>query len=227
MRYLYLIHLIVPNGNWPLPVVVLLRPSARQHGDDVVVTMIGCQLSDPGDECHGIADRLRPVRREWSRKVSVSPPCQRTCNLRAFGSGPFVTVMSRTSKRRMRLRSEDVVVVAAHRRGKSFASWRICRFCSAVTARMRLAFEGGQFSFEIMQALHGVVPARFERRCDQAVAGIDRLIAPFGEFGVIARPLDPHPPLGADAAIPFFQIGQRRQREFDRDRGDGAGQPLG
>ena len=77
-----------------------------------------------------------------------------------------------------------------------------------------------------MQALHGVVPARFERRCDQSVAGIDRLVAPFGEFGVIARALDPHPPLGPDAAIPFFQIGQRREREFDRHRGDGADQPL-
>jgi len=41
-----------------------------------------------------------------------------------------------------------------------------------------------------------------------------------------ARCVAPHPPLGFDAPIPFFQVGQRREREFDRHRGDGADQPL-
>ena len=126
----------------------------------------------------------------------------------------------------MRLRSRGVVVVAAHRRGKSFANRRILLLLFGGDRPHGLAFEGGQFGFEIVQALHGVVPTRFECRCDQSVAGIDRLVTPFGEFGVIARALDPHPPLGADAAIPFFQIGQRREREFDRHRRDGADQPF-
>ena len=89
-----------------------------------------------------------------------------------------------------------------------------------------LLFEGREPGFEIMQALHGVVPAGFERRRDQSVAGIDRLVSPFRQIGVIASALDPHPPLCANFAIPLFQARQRRERELDRHRRDRADQAL-
>jgi hypothetical protein len=44
-------------------------------------------------------------------------------------------------------------------------------------------------------------------RGGQPVAGIDRLVTPFGEIDVIASPLDPHPPLRADLALALFQAG--------------------
>jgi hypothetical protein len=54
-----------------------------------------------------------------------------------------------------------------------------------------------------------------ERAGDQAVARVDRLVAPFREIGVVARPLDPPPPLCRDCLIALFQAGQRFERKLD------------
>ena len=67
----------------------------------------------------------------------------------------------------------------------------------------------------------------FERRRDEAIGRIDRFVATLREVGVVARPLDPHPPLRADLAIPLLQAGERCECELDRHRRDGADQPLG
>src|SRR5208283_3865213 len=71
--------------------------------------------------------------------VSVSPPCQRTCRLMTLGARPLETVMSRTSRRRMRLRSLDVVVAAAHSRGKSCANLHLAKFFDRVHHQRLLA----------------------------------------------------------------------------------------
>jgi hypothetical protein len=66
-----------------------------------------------------------------------------------------------------------------------------------------------------------------ERAGDQAVARVDRLVAPFREIGVVARPLDSSPPLCSDCLIAFFQAGQRFERKLNRHRRDGGDQSLG
>ena len=90
----------------------------------------------------------------------------------------------------------------------------------------RLLFKGRKLGFELMQALQGVVPTGFERRGDQPVCRIDRFVATLRKLGLIARPLDPHPPLRADLAIPLLQVRQRFERELDRHRRDGADQAI-
>src|SRR6266566_5149681 len=82
-----------------------------------------------------VVGRLGSTGGERTSIVSVAPPCQRICSQSNFGSGLLRTVISRISKRRMRLRSRAAVVEAVHSRGKSLASCRICRFWSAVTVR--------------------------------------------------------------------------------------------
>ena len=72
--------------------------------------------------------------------------------------------MSRTSKRSIRLRSRGVVVDAAQSLGRSLASWRICRFCSAVTARMVCRSNTASSASSSCRHPHGVVPALFEGR---------------------------------------------------------------
>ena len=103
--------------------------------------------------------------------------------------------MSLTSKRNIRLRSRGVVVDAAQSFGRSPASWRICRFCSVGHGEQGLSFEGCQLSLEFLQALHGVVPALFEGRRDEAIGGIDGFVSAFREVHVVTRSLDPHSPL--------------------------------
>src|ERR1700757_996856 len=98
--------------------------------DDLFVIISLRQGADFSDECFGITRRRTSI-------VSVAPPCQRICSQSNFGSGLLRTVISRISKRRMRLRSRAAVVEAVHSRGKSLASSRICRFWSAVTVRSR------------------------------------------------------------------------------------------
>jgi hypothetical protein len=66
-----------------------------------------------------------------------------------------------------------------------------------------------------------------ERAGDQAVARVDRLVAPFRQVGVVARPLDPPPPLCGDRRIALLQAGQRFERKLDRHRCDGGDQSLG
>ena len=90
-----------------------------------------------------------------------------------------------------------------------------------------LSLEGCQLGFEFLQALHGIVPALLERGGDEAIGGIDRLIAPLGEVGLVAGPFDPHAPLRADLVIALFQAGECRECKLDRHRRDGADQPLG
>src|ERR1700731_398451 len=48
------------------------------------------------------------IEYRWA-EFSVVPPCQRICNRRSFGSGPLTTVISRISKRSMRLRSKTAL----------------------------------------------------------------------------------------------------------------------
>src|SRR3954462_12878003 len=43
--------------------------------------------------------------------------------------------------------------------------------------------------------LHGVVPALFEGRRDEAIGGIDGFVSAFREVHVVTRSLDPHSPL--------------------------------
>ena len=66
-----------------------------------------------------------------------------------------------------------------------------------------------------------------ERAGNQAIARVDRLVAPFGQIGVVARPLDPSPPLCSDCRITLFQAGQRFERKLDGQRCDGGDQSLG
>ena len=62
---------------------------------------------------------------------------------------------------------------------------------------------------------------------DQAVAGVDRFVAPFRQVDVVAGPLDPPSPLCSDCLIALFQAGQRFERKLDRQRCDGGDQSLG
>ena len=91
----------------------------------------------------------------------------------------------------------------------------------------RLPLEIGELGLQLEQALHCVVPALLERSGNQAVARVDRLIAPFRQVGVVARPLDPPSPLCRDCLISLFQAGQRFERKLDRHRCDGGDQTVG
>ena len=87
--------------------------------------------------------------------------------------------------------------------------------------------EVGQFGLQFEQPPHRVVPALLERAGNQAVGGIDRLIAPFRQVGIVAGPIDPSTPLSGDCFVALFQTAQRFEREFDRERCDGGHQTLG
>ena len=52
------------------------------------------------------------------------------------------------------------------------------------------SFKGSQLFFEIVKALHDVVPAFLERRGNQAVGGINGLVSALREVGLITCPLD-------------------------------------
>jgi hypothetical protein len=95
-----------------------------------------------------------------------------------FGSGPFVTVMSRTSS--IRLRSRGAVVDAAQSLGRSPASWRNLSLLLGRHRPRDLPLEGSQLCFELLQALHGIVPALFKCRCYQTITRINRFITSFG-----------------------------------------------
>ena len=131
-----------------------------QQADDLVVMVVDCQLSDARDEGLGITDRLGPVRRQ--------PEFQ------GFRCAALPADVQSDDLRLRSLRHGDVAhqqaqdpLAVPRRRGRRAQSRgkfcrraaRICRFCSAVTARMVLSFEGRQLGFEFLQALHGVVPA--------------------------------------------------------------------
>ena len=121
------------------------RPSPLQQGDDFVVMMVVRQLSDASDEW--LRDNGSPRRGSavnGARRVSVSPPCQRTCSLSDLRLRPLRHGDVAHQQAQDALAIARAVVEAAHSRGKSPASCRICRFCSAVTARMVCRLEGGQ-----------------------------------------------------------------------------------
>ena len=90
-----------------------------------------------------------------------------------------------------------------------------------------LSFEGCQLGFELLQALHGIVPVLLEGGCDEAIGRIDGLIAALGEIDLVAGSLDPHAPLRADLVIALFEAGECGERKFDRHWRYGAHQPFG
>src|SRR5208337_4769319 len=95
--------------------------------------------------------------------VSVSPPCQRMCRLTTLGARPLETVMSHTSRRRMRLRSLDVVVAAAH----SGTAWRL-----GVSGRNRCLRE------RIVGGLESLSEAGAERAIIDGAANLKQKIRP-------------------------------------------------
>ena len=62
---------------------------------------------------------------------------------------------------------------------------------------------------------------------DQPIGGIDRLVAPLRQIGLVACPLDPPPPLCADGLIALLEAGQRLESKLDRQRRDGGDQTFG
>ena len=115
------------------------------------------------------------------------------------------------------------MVDAAHSWGKFSASSTDLPLLFGCYGSHGLALEVGQLRLEVVQALHGIVPALLECRRDQTIARIDCFIASLCEIGLVAGAFDPHAPLRADLVIPLFQVGECRESQFDRhrrDRGD-------
>ena len=88
-----------------------------------------------------------------------------------------------------------------------------------------LVLEGRQFGLHGAQPLDRCLPALLKRGGDQAVGGVDGLIAPLGKVDLVAGSLDPPLPLGGDRLIARLQRGQRVQGEVDRRRRHRDGQP--
>ena len=106
---------------------------AAQHGEHFVIVMVDSQLSNAVNKGCRIADCVRSIWRklELERFGCAALPANMQFN--HFRGRPFHN--GNVDKRSMRLRSRGEVVDADHNRGKFLASCRICRFCSAVTAR--------------------------------------------------------------------------------------------
>ena len=78
--------------------------------------------------------------------------------------------------------------------------------------------KAGKLSFQLQHPLHRIVPAPLKGGGDQPVGGIDGFVAPLGEIGLIARPLDPQAPLCAGGPVALLKARQRLERKLDGHR---------
>ena len=186
-----------------------------------------CQLSDACYERLRVADRLGAVWRQLKfqgfRCAALPADMQfDSLRLRAFGHGDVA-----------HKQAEDALAVSLSRGGRRPQLGEVAGELEDLSLLFGrhgphcLSFEGCQLGFEILQALHGIVPTLLEGGSDETICGIDGLIAALGEIDLVAGTFDPHAPLRADLVIALFQAGECGECQFDRHRCDGANQPFG
>jgi hypothetical protein len=81
-----------------------------------------------------------------------------------------------------------------------------------------LALKVSKLSLQFLELLQSVIPAPLERACDEAIGGIDLLVAALSELRFVLRSFQTHPPLLACGFIPLFKLPHRLKSNLELGR---------